>query len=84
MVDWWFDLFVASVPLVLIFAITLWMVQAFDSLMPSHDIYIKNLVMEPEVKRSVVCKNCKTNKALNDGFGLCQMCKENPKWWMVG
>jgi len=32
---------------------------------------------------SKVCKNCKTNKALDDGFDLCGMCKENPKWWMV-
>jgi len=37
-----------------------------------------------ESVESKVCKNCKTNDALNDGFGLCQMCKEDPKWWMVG
>jgi len=37
-----------------------------------------------ESVESKVCKNCKTNKALDDGFDLCGMCKENPKWWVVG
>ena len=36
-----------------------------------------------ESVESKVCKNCKTNKAIDDGFDLCGMCKEDPKWWMV-
>ena len=34
-------------------------------------------------KSSTLCKNCKTNKAVDDGFGLCQVCKEDPGWWMT-
>jgi len=48
------------------------------------DVFEKSFhILTPVVSKIIVCKNCKTNKALDDGFELCKTCKEDPGWWTV-
>jgi hypothetical protein len=75
------DLAMVAVPMIIV-AFAFWVLGRF---LACNSQFLLELERDAGTEHEPTrCRNCGVNRALKDGHGLCQLCKDEPDWWMVG